>query len=147
VRQWQRRAALGQAAWLWALVLALLAAQSLGLAHRLLHGAPADDAGTSRPATLAAGPVYVALAAPLHRHADGERCDPRQAHADPWHDHEAGSAECRLVDQLAHADLCSAAPVQPPLAPAGERWAMPGAAAEPPARGCAHYLARGPPPA
>jgi hypothetical protein len=149
VRQRRGQAARGQTAWLWVLVLALLAAQTLGLAHRVLHGVVPAPEGASVPAAMATTPVAgtgaFAFAAPLHWHADGERCDPSEAHADPWHDHDAGSAECRLVDQLAHADLCGAVPLQLPLAPTGERWTMPGAAADPPARACADYLARAPP--
>lgn len=150
LRQWQRRAARRQAAWLWALVLALLTAQALGLAHRVLHGAPPAHPRAPPPAAMAAvsvaaPPVAVAFAAPLHWHADGERCDPDEAHADLWHAHDAGSAECRLVDQLAHADLCGAVPVLVVSAPTGPHWAMPAAAGDPPARACAHYLARAPP--
>lgn len=65
-----------------------------------------------------------------------------------WVDgHESGAADCRLVDQLAHADvLCGAAPA-PPLA---LRVAQAATAPLPqalPAGTAAVYLARGPPPA
>lgn len=64
----------------WLLAALLLAAQAAGLAHRISHG---GHAGAARLAALqAAGPEGAAS-------------------------HDEGSAQCRLVDQLTHADaLC-----------------------------------------
>lgn len=78
-----------------ALAWALLLAQGLGLAHGVRHA----------PGLAAA----VALSGP----AD----DPPAAAAQD--DHEAGDAECRLLDQLAHADALLVPPlVLPPRPPA-----------------------------
>jgi hypothetical protein len=134
---------LARALWLCA---ALLAAQWLGHAHAVAHG-------------LAAG---AALTAASHAQAD---CTPAAqgfapafhvAHHDHDHDHspglsladghEAGGAECRLVDQLGHADLLWSAQV-----PAGQlqhRGPAPqtGAAAPRAAAPAAGYQARAPPP-
>ena len=99
----------------WWLVLLLLAAQALGLAHRVAH-APGLPGGAL---------AHVAAA----------------AHAS----HEAGSAECRLVDQLAHADALCGSMVLPP---APLRTADTGHAVARPALtvgSAAAYLARGPP--
>ena len=98
----------------WLLAGLLLAAQALGLAHRVAHG---GGAGTA--------PAVSAKA-----FADG---------------HEAGSAECRLIDQLAQGDLlCGDAPAlplplfvqaAPPLAAPASLPALPAGA----------YQARAPP--
>jgi hypothetical protein len=110
--------------WLaWGLVLALLAAQTIGLAHRVAHG----DEG--RAAVLAGdhGPHDAA-------EADGGLFD----------DHTAGGNECRLLDQAAHADALVAAAAPPPLI---EAAALPrvAATAAPRARRVVAYQARGPP--
>ena len=105
----------------WWLVVLLLAAQALGLAHRVAH-APGLPGGALAQAAAAA---FVAV----------------PAHAS----HEAGSAECRLIDQLAHADaLCGSVG----LPPAPLRTADTGQAVNRPAQpvgSAAAYLARGPP--
>lgn len=100
----------------WLLAALLLAAQAFGLAHRVAH-------------------------------APGLHCDHPHHHgaASPLAGHEAGSAECRLIDQLAHADALFGSPVLPPLL-APEATALVAAAL--PARpqgGAAAYLARAPP--
>ena len=83
----------------WLLAALLLAAQALGLAHRVAH-AP------GLPAAPAQATVFAV--ADVHAHADAEA----SAHAQ----HEAGSADCRLIDQLAHADaLCGDASLPPAL--------------------------------
>jgi hypothetical protein len=95
-------------------------------------------------AWLMAGLLLAAQAAGLaHRiaHAPGQA----GAHASWSHGHEAGGADCRLIDQLAHADaLCSPpawAPAPPPPAAAPLRLAIYAALAPAPAA----YLARAPP--
>ncbi|MBZ8139391.1 hypothetical protein CLD22_05670 [Rubrivivax gelatinosus] len=104
-----------------ALVLALLTAQWLGLAHTVLH------AGGSHAAAAAAG-------------ADG----PRGLTA-LFAGHDKGSADCRLYDQLGQAE-----PIPPgavvtaallPCPPRAQAYAARLAAAE-----GAPYGARGPPP-
>jgi hypothetical protein len=96
----------------WLLAGLLLAAQALGLAHRVAHG------GGS--ATVVSATSFTA-------------------------NHEAGSADCRLVDQLTQADLlCASPPAGAPTLPAYvERtlFTLPAWAAQP----AAAYLARAPP--
>jgi hypothetical protein len=95
----------------WLLAGLLLAAQALGLAHRVAHG------GGSATVVSATG----------------------------FESHEAGSADCRLVDQLTQADLlCASPPAGAPTLPAFvERTVFtPSAWAPQPA---AAYLARAPP--
>lgn len=71
----------------WLLASLLLLAQGLGLAHGMAHGL---ELGSQHPVVVA------------------------HAHDSAWdHDHEAGSAECRLVDQLGHADGLSGVWVLP----------------------------------
>lgn len=78
----------------WALACALLLAQVLGLAHGVRH-APG-----------------LAAAVALADRADASPAD--AAHGD----HRAGDAECRLLDQLAHADaLLPPSLVLPPPPP------------------------------
>lgn len=90
------RSSMWQHAGAWLLVLALLWAQALGLAHRVLHagGAPVAvvDAGHAAPAGLLG-------------HLLGGK---------------SGDAECRLYDQLAHGDAVPLPPVValPALPPA-----------------------------
>ena len=126
----------------WLLAALLLAAQAFGLAHRVAHapGLPgalhAESPGLPELAHLRA-----AFAPGAHD------CDHPHHHgvASPLAGHEAGSAECRLIDQLAHADALFGSPVLPPLL-APEATALVAAAL--PARpqgGAAAYLARAPP--
>lgn len=119
-----RRPRLWQA---WLLAVLLLAAQALGLAHRVAH-APGLAHQTGHPP--AAAHAVQASAAHADGHASG---------------HEAGSPDCRLIDQLAHADaLCGAASLPPALPrTAAIAPAVPGLAL--PSRGAAAYLARAPP--
>ncbi|BAL94505.1 hypothetical protein [Rubrivivax gelatinosus] len=104
--------------WAFALAFVLLAAQWLGLAHTVLHPQlPAHAAAAHAPAH--------GLGALFAGHADG-------------------SGDCRLYDQLAHAEpLPPALPALDTLPPAPPRIAAGSthdAAAEP-----APYAARGPP--
>lgn len=118
----------------WWLLALLLAAQAFGIAHRVQH-APGLSAALVAVAAAAKG-TATATAAPAgverhhHRHGLG---------------HEADSAECRLVDQLGHADArfagsgdlafaAASAPVPLHTATAAA-WFWPAAA----------YWARGPP--
>lgn len=105
------------------LPLALLAAQSLGLLHGVLH--PHAGMGSG--------------AAGLHAAATGAGSHP----AGVVH-HDDGSALCRLVDHLGHADLL------PPPVPALLQAARPPLAPAPVPQGVAlslttAYDARGPP--
>lgn len=102
----------------WAVV-ALVFAQVLGLAHGTLH-APGRDAA-----------AHAAEAPGAHGHGafDG---------------HAAGDAECRLLDQLAHADgLALTALALPPHGAAQAAAAVPSRPAEPVF--FAAYAARAPP--
>lgn len=103
----------------WMLAALLLAAQAAGLAHRLAHapGLPGSTLAKAAAATAAAAGAS----------------------------HEAGSADCRLIDQLAHADvLCTPAVTLALLPQHADAAALPAqqarAAATP-----AGYLARAPP--
>lgn len=111
-----------------ALVLAalLLAAQGLGLAHRAVHG-------------QGGGGPQAAHAADAGHAVHG-------GHAAAWLDgHDDGSANCRLIDQLGHADLAFGTPLGLLDAPAGAA-AVPGCTT--PAQGrtpSRAYQARAPP--
>jgi hypothetical protein len=101
-------------------VLALLLAQALGLAHGIAH-------------PNAQGLALVAASQAGHDHAHGD------------HAHDEGSAQCRLIDQLTHADLLVAPPpaTVPDLSPAP----LPAFAAQrAPALEAERPRARGPPP-
>jgi hypothetical protein len=97
-------------------------------------------------ALLLAALLLAAQGLGLAHHVAHGQGGPATAHASPWLDgHDDGSADCRLIDQLGHADLAF-----------GARAALPQAAvsAAPPAR-CRHpaqplaparpYQARAPP--
>lgn len=123
-----------------ALVLAMLLAQALGLVHASLHGAPHRHAqGPAEPAARAAD--FGAWQLP-------HDCDEPRAHGPAAHDeafgHDAGSAECRLYDQVGH-DWALAAPWGAPAAAPN----TPGMVSRPEApvlsAQAAGYLARGPP--
>lgn len=132
------------------LALLLLAAQALGLAHRIAHG----------PALPASAPASVAMAQPsgdiwghtsagltqIHAHApDWYHLGYDQGHDDS-HEHGPGSAaECRLYDQLlGHADVLLASVVPPTLpTPAVRQWA--GVAQVISRAAAAPYQARAPP--
>jgi hypothetical protein len=132
---------LARALWLCA---ALLAAQWLGHAHAVAHGAGAGAAPTAAshaqadctPAALGFAPAFQ-VAQHDHDHA------PDLSLADG---HEAGGAECRLIDQLGHAALLWAA--QAPAGQLEQRDPAPqaGATAPPAAAPAAGYQARAPPP-
>ena len=103
----------------WWLACALVLAQAFGLAHGVVHA----------PGLVAA----VATQSPDDGHFDGH-----------FDGHHAGDAECRLLDQLAHADaLLLPAPALPPLPPTPAVAARPLAVHA--AAFAASYLARAPP--
>lgn len=111
------------------LAVALLWLQALGLWHHVVHGVALE------------GPV-AAVSASAHD-ADGHGGD----HGDHGlADHDAGDPQCRLYDQLAHADLApGSAGTAPVLAVGGTPLAAtPAGRLAPQAAG---FLARGPPPA
>jgi hypothetical protein len=121
------------------LALALLAAQALGLAHRVAHGLPQmpQMPGSASSAALASA----AIAATAAR---APTTDTAEAPTALFSAHDPGGIECRLLDQVAHADALAASawPALPPRVPvplpvvAGEILAGVGVHA---------YLARGPP--
>lgn len=128
-----RRVQPGQA---WLLALLLLVAQGLGLAHRVAHAPGLVHAGAAVPA-FAAG------------HGQGpDRCESHghaRASALAAAGHEADTPECRLIDQLAHADgLCTAAWAAAP-APQASGMHDTAPAAAPRAGSASAYLARAPP--
>ena len=99
----------------WLLAALLLVAQGLGLAHRVGH---APGLGQTGIAATASG----------------------------WSaDHQAGSADCRLVDQLTHADALCGPPLLAALAPAADAAPQTAAYADAPAARRHVPLARGPP--
>lgn len=101
------------------LTLALLAAQALGLSHRVAHGLPhAVLSGVVAPAEGQGPALFDA--------------------------HESGGVECRLLDQATHADALTAAP-SPALPPRVPAPLPVGAGAYPAVRAAHAYLARGPP--
>ena len=133
----------------WLLAALLLAAQALGLAHRVAHAPGLPGAAAAHAAAVfsadmhahgdgAAG-AHAVGAAGAHAHGHGAIDAAAGSH------HEAGSADCRLIDQLAHADaMCGSAGLPPELL----RTAATGAAVDLPslpAGSAAAYLARGPP--
>lgn len=114
----------------WLLALVLVASQAAGLAHRIVH-APGGLAGNSAIVKTSGLPSASQAAAKT---------------AGLWSSsHEQGSAECRLIDQLAHADVLCAAPLGvlptlPPAATAPTQHTTPLLAAT-----AAAYQARAPP--
>jgi hypothetical protein len=104
----------------------LLIGQGLGLAHRVWHDQAAPQSG---------GGGQVSVRGDAH-HA---------AHADaPFGGHTEGGAECRLLDQLAHADALPGSALPPAAAlPAELAVSLPPPSAA--GRHSAVYLARAPP--
>jgi len=127
----------------WLMAALLLAAQALGLAHRVAH-APGLSAATVAQATAPANAFAAATASALEGAAAAESAG-APAHVHSHFPHEAGSADCRLIDQLEHADAffagVSLQPVLPRAAATGAAAALPAV----PACSAAAYLARGPP--
>ena len=120
---------LGSCVWAAVLVLALGAAQMLGLVHQTLHHAGLPTVAAA-PTSLTAEPSHGVLAHVFSAQGDlSERVD---------------SKDCRLYDQLAHADACAAVPwvwhivpkPQPLLAPPEQAWV---------ADTFTHFSARAPP--
>ena len=145
----------------WLLAVLLLAAQALGLAHRVAHapGLPgvavaqatalahvsAAATAASLEAALEAAPGAESAAESAGGPAHAQAIADSHSHSHSHFPHEAGSADCRLVDQLAHADALFAVASLPPVLP---RAAATGAATTLlplPAGSAAAYLARGPP--
>jgi hypothetical protein len=108
-----RRVRAGVTVWVLA-VAALLLAQGLGLEHRIAHD-PSHHAvargATERQISAAAWSAAVVTA-----HAHGPACEEHGDHP-AFHGHEEGSAECRLLDTLAHADALATAGVELPVLP------------------------------
>ena len=126
-------------AWAWLLALSLLAAQALGLAHRVAHGPlQAFSLAAAHQASQASH------AHAVHRRPATQRDSANQGHQGPFDQHEAGGTECRLLDQAAQVEalLVAALPALPPRRPAQVPAAARTLRAAGPA--CA-YLARGPP--
>lgn len=116
-------------AWWWFAAFALLAAQTLGLAHRVVH---ADAAAP----THAHGHSH-------HDHDDGHGASGEDAFA-LFTDHEDAS-DCRLYDQLSHADVLPALLVVVSVLPA-PRLLLAGCKGGVVVRHAAPLEARGPPP-
>ncbi len=109
------------------LLICFVLAQALGLAHRVEHGwaQAAHDAGTP--------------------HHGQQLAEAQHLGADRWSGHAAGSAECRLLDQVGSADApCTVPAALPAPRPAAAPQPRPpraiGAAPTP-----AAYEARAPP--
>jgi uncharacterized membrane protein len=107
-------------------VLALLLAQAIGLAHGIAH--PHSRGGL--PAATVAATVAAAVAASGVTWADGL--------------HDDGSVQCRLLDQLSHADALTNTLSLPSAPPAAQTLVVPPRVA-PCVRVARAYLARGPP--
>lgn len=140
------------------LVLALLAAQALGLAHRAVHGL-GSGFGRGHGASAAVDAEHLGHLAHSARsgsarwghafhesHAGHASHSAHAAEAAPtaFDTHGPGSAECRLIDQAAHLDvlLAAATTAMPPRVPD----LRPSAAEEDAcSRSVCAYLARGPP--
>ncbi len=111
-------------------VVALVFAQALGLVHGTLHAA---GFGPAVAQAAAAAPAAAQAAARPDAHGHGL-----------FDGHAAGGAECRLYDQLGHADgLAFACPVLPPHGAAQPPAPVPARPAEPVF--FAAYAARAPP--
>ncbi|RVU47149.1 hypothetical protein [Rubrivivax rivuli] len=128
------------AAHAWLLAALLLVAQGLGLVHGVSHGLGHAVAHSLAQGTPQRDAPSCADAG--HVHESRPVFSVAQVHGGS---HEAGDAECRLIDQLAHADALFAAPAWAGLPPPGRdapataprlAWAAGGSAA---------YLARAPP--
>jgi hypothetical protein len=135
-----RRAGAGVTAWVLA-VAALLLAQGLGLAHRIAHDPShhAVERAATGPQIGAAAWSAVAVAV----HAHGPACEEHRDHP-AFHGHEEGSAECRLLDTLVHADALVTASTELPVLPPCGDTAGPTATAWDSQHRLA-YSARGPP--
>ena len=117
----------------WALVLALLAAQTLGLVHRVAHP-------FTQP--FAHPRAHTAVAHAGHGHASDHA---QHGLIETLFQGHAGDADCRLYDQLAHSDTlaCPPALALPLLLPATLLAYFQGEAL---ARHAALFQARAPPP-
>lgn len=115
---------------LWVAVVALLVAQTLGLAHRVVH-----------PGGAVAGVEHTHAHTHGHEHESGHHPSLLAA-LFAGHDE---APDCRLYDQLSHADLLPALPVAvPALHPPALQLACHAAGFV--ARRSALFDARGPPP-
>jgi hypothetical protein len=133
-------------------LLALLLGQALGLAHRVVHdtahaGLPSTERPTASDVRDFSGAVDIG-ALPWSPHGSHGLADPGAHDCETagglFDSHEEGSAECRLLDQLAHADVLLASVVATPdVLPAAEQHSVPTGAAL--GRHSAVYEARAPP--
>jgi hypothetical protein len=120
----------------WLMAALLLVAQGLGLAHRVAH---APGLGQAVAGVAAPGHAQGRDQAHAHAHA--------HAHATTrWADgHEADTAECRLIDELAHADgLCDVVWATA-RAPQSSEVVAAAPAVAPRVGSASAYLARAPP--
>lgn len=116
------------------LVVALLFAQWLGLAHRIVHAPASSSDALQAPAR----------AASAHAHAS-TRTIAHADHPDETWPHDPGTAECRLFDSLCSADgLPTFAAAVPDAQPAQRRIVAPTPASQP-RRAFAQAQARAPP--
>ncbi|NDD11553.1 MAG: hypothetical protein EB072_02640 [Betaproteobacteria bacterium] len=115
--------------WAPVLVLALWAAQMLGLVHQTQHHSVLPGAASAATSSIA-------------KHSHGVLAHVFSAHGDL--SERVDSKDCRLYDQLAHADACAVVPwvwhtepkPQPYLAPPEQAWV---------ADTFTHFSARAPP--
>ena len=128
----------------WALSFALLLAQALGLHHAVAHG----TAALQVPVGWVHGPASGLLPSAVDKvhHQEAEETAPLAAPTGAFHaDHAAGDAQCRLVDQLGHAELLWLSLPTNPVVPADRPAPTAAARACPPDAARAPYQARGPP--
>jgi len=141
----------------WGLALALLAAQALGLAHRMAHGGPAGH-GTAFSAVNSVGAECAHSA--RNCHSGHSALSAHSAHSNPiahsapsahsahshslFDGHAPGDAECRLLDALWADGIAPVATAALPPRPSTEAPATASGPAAPP-HPVAAYLARAPP--
>jgi hypothetical protein len=158
------RAAWRPRAQVWLLAALLLAAQAFGLAHRVAH-APGLSGAFHADSPGLSGAFHAdspGLSGAFHADSPGlpdlthfsaafapgaHDCDHPHHHglATPLSGHEAGSAECRLIDQLAHADALFGSPELPLLLAPQATVLVAAAVPARPQGDAAAYLARAPP--
>lgn len=122
----------------------MLLTQGLGLHHAVAHGATGSP-GVVEPTQVQADATALGAGPESHLHTATETA-PLATPSGAFHaDHGAGDAQCRLVDQLGHAELLWLSLPMTSVVPANrlvqavEAWASPPDAARAP------YQARGPP--
>ena len=129
----------------WGLALALLAAQALGLAHRMAHGGPAGH-GPAFSAVHSVGAECAHSARNCHSgHSGHSGHSAPSAHGHGLFDgHAPGDAECRLLDPLWADGIAPVATAALPPRPSTEALATASGHAAP-RRPFAAYRARAPP--